>query len=71
MNPRLKNGYPRCFGLVVEYCVFYNYPEVLEHWLEQGANVEDKGRPILQYTEIDERLEETRGILRNIGADPT
>jgi len=48
-----------------------NRPEILRYLLEQGARVEDEGRPILQIAEIAESSEEIRGILREFGADPT
>jgi len=58
-------------GSVVEHCVMRNRPEILRYLLEQGARVEDEGRPILQIAEIAGSSEEIRGILRELGADPT
>lgn len=70
-SPPLKNMHYGHSGSVVEHCVLWNHPEILRYLLEEGAKVEDEGRPILQIAEMAESSEEIRGILREFGADPT
>ncbi|KAL8781354.1 MAG: hypothetical protein Q9213_006043 [Squamulea squamosa] len=62
-EPDLKNMHYGHSGSVVEKCVFYDHPEILRFLLEQGAKVEDEGRPILHIAEIRESSEEIRGMV--------
>lgn len=70
-DPSLKNAHYGHSGSVVEHCVMHNCPEVLRYLLEQGAKVEDEGRPILHVAEIAESSELVKGVLMEFGADST